>query len=592
MKAASIVMSSRDCQEITDYSRLAGKLEGWIRLCHEQDADIAVLPALLGCLFDDPETYLRDIISLSNKYKEMAICPGSWYEKEKGSTYHTSGIIFNGQVILKQRQLYLAKWEKELGLCRGSELDRISFRGLKLGILLSTDVFYPQVSRALAMSGAELVIAPTAVKGSGSMSRQLSGLWQNVQGNLFFGVESSFKGSFKGLEFRGASLIAAPLDMTGAEDGFLAQESEGMDSGIIIAELDNEKRQKAAKAFNTLGRLNRDAYRGIFASAEEGPAGFPAGLGGRHFRAAAVQRSLKSIRSIRQYSAVMEGFVKQAAGQGCDLIAFPEYNFLDLLGVIPGFSLINGYLNNRPAAHVDGGSDSSLSKLYPVLFWISGYMQSVVEKVMSRLANKYKIIIYTGSYFIKEKGGLYNGGAVISREGKIIGRQLKMHLTDFEEKLGIRRGDEFRVFDLDIGRLAFPVCMDASYYEVFSLARSRGCDAVVLPIANNEEYALHRALRGIWPRVQEAHVYGIKAALCGWFCGMHFTGKAGIFAPIGITPKGDGIVAISEQPEGDSLIVGNIDLEDLCEERQEDEYWGDCNADFEKAYYKKYYCSQ
>lgn len=589
MKAASIVMNSTDYQEITDYTGLIRKIIGWLRLCHEQGVSIAALPALLGCLFDNPEEYLRDIMSLSNTYKGMAICPGSWYEKDKGNIYHTSGIIIDGELAMKQRQLYLAKWEKELGLSRGSELDSISFGGLKLGILLSTDVFYPQVSRALALSGAELVIAPTAVAGRRSRYRQLAGLWQNVQGNLFFGMESSFKGSFRGLEFNGTSMLAAPLDMTEAEDGFLVREPEGMESGIITAELDNEKRLKAAEAFNTLGQLNKDAYRDIFAAAPEEPCAGSAGCRRKSFRAAAVQRRLKPIRSIRQYSAVMEGFVKQAAEKGCDLIAFPEYNFLDLLGVIPGFNLVNSRLNKNPAVHGEGGSHNSLSKLYPLLYCVSGYFRQAVEKVMSRLAAKYKIYVYTGSYFIKAEGGLYNGGAIISREGEIIGRQLKLHLTDFEEKLGIKRGDEFKAFDLDIGRLAFPVCMDATYYEVFNIARSRGCDAVVLPIANNEEYVLHRALRGIWPRVQESYVYGIKAALCGWLCGMHFTGKAGIFAPAGMTPEKDGVVAISEQPDGDSLVVGDIDLEALYKARRDDEYWGDCNPDFEKAYYKKYY---
>lgn len=309
----------------------------------------------------------------------------------------------------------------------------------------------------------------------------------------------------------------------------------------------------------------------------------------RGIRAAAVQREITAAKSIEDYINRMEGFVKSAAEQGCDIIAFPEYNFFELLGVIPGFNLLNRCLNRKAAAQDKSGSGSNLSRLYPLLCNISTPIQAAIESIMCGLASEYSIYIYTGSYFIKENEHLYNGGAIISREGAILGRQMKLHLTDFEEKLGIRRGNEFRSFSLDIGRIAFPVCMDATYYEVFNLARSRGCDVVVLPIANNEEYRPYRALRGIWPRVQEAHVYGVKAALNGWFCGLHFTGKAGIFAPIGMTPKGDGVVAISEQPSGDSLVVGDIDLEALCRERKEDEYYGDSNPEFERAYYYNTY---
>ncbi len=304
----------------------------------------------------------------------------------------------------------------------------------------------------------------------------------------------------------------------------------------------------------------------------------------RGIKAAAVQRKITAANSIGAYADIMEGFVKSAAEQDCDIIAFPEYNFFELFGVIPGFNLLNRCLNRKAAAHVSS-SEGDLNKLYPLLYSISAPVQGAIENIMCKLAAKYSVYIYTGSYFIKDNGALYNGGAIISREGIILGRQMKLHLTDFEEKLGIKRGSEFKVFSLDIGNMAFPVCMDATYYEVFNLARSKNCDVVVLPIANNEEYRYHRALRGIWPRVQEAHVYGVKAALNGWFCGLHFTGKAGVFAPIGMTPKEDGVVAIAEHPEGDFLIIGDIDLDALYKEREEDEYYGDSSSEFEKNYF-------
>jgi len=312
---------------------------------------------------------------------------------------------------------------------------------------------------------------------------------------------------------------------------------------------------------------------------------------GKVIRAAAVQRSICPVKSLEEYADAMEYFVKEAAVHGCDIIAFPEYNFFDLLGVIPGFAGLNRYLNRKAVRKVYGSEASQINPkgLYPLFCSISVPVRNAIEQLMCGLALKYNIYIYTGSYFIKEKEELLNGGAFISREGKILGRQKKLHLTDFEEKLGIKRDKEFRVISLDIGNVAFPVCMDATYYETFNLAKSQGCDIVVLPIANNEEYGLYRALRGIWPRVQESHVYGIKASLNGWFCGLHFTGKAGIFAPIGITPSMDGIVSISKDFEGDSLVVGDICLEQLYKEREEDEYYGDHNPEFEKDFYLNTY---
>ncbi|HYF81628.1 MAG TPA: carbon-nitrogen hydrolase family protein [Clostridia bacterium] len=270
MNAASIVFNNDDYLELTSYEQLAGKVAGWLQLCCEHKIDMVVLPALLGCLFDNGERYINDIIELSNAYKGMAICPGSYFEADYADTYHSSCIIMEGEKIMEQRQIYLAKWEKGLGLSRGTELNSISLRGLKLGIIISTDVFYPQVSRALAMSGVKLVLAPTAIIGSRNMSRQLAGLWQNVQANLFFGMESSFNGSFKGHDFHGSSIIHAPLDMTAGEDGFLALEGKSQKCAIITAELDNEKRKEAVRKFNTLGQLNIEAYKDIFMPSRNG----------------------------------------------------------------------------------------------------------------------------------------------------------------------------------------------------------------------------------------------------------------------------------------------------------------------------------
>lgn len=264
MKVASVALGRDEYRELTSYKWLVGKAEKWLEVCHESGISVVVFPALLGCFFDDWESYISDIIGMSRIYKGMAICPGSCYEKDLGKTFHTSWVIMEGNIIVKQRQIYLAKWEKELGLSRGNELKSFSLEEIKLGIMLSTDVFYPQVSRTLAMSGVELVLAPSAVIGSENAARQLFGLWQNVQANLFIGVESGFKGYFKRHEFYSKSMILSPLEMTEKGDGILAREDDREGSPIITADIDNRKRKVAVGRFNTLAQLNHEVYRDIF----------------------------------------------------------------------------------------------------------------------------------------------------------------------------------------------------------------------------------------------------------------------------------------------------------------------------------------
>ncbi|MDI3281585.1 MAG: nitrilase, partial [Bacillota bacterium] len=108
-------------------------------------------------------------------------------------------------------------------------------------------------------------------------------------------------------------------------------------------------------------------------------------------------------------------------------------------------------------------------------------------------------------------------------------------------------------------------------------------------IANSEEYHPWKALRGIWPRVQESYVFGLKASLNGWLGGMHFTGKAGIFAPLELTEGRDGVLALAGHWEGDELVTADLNLAALRRARQEAEYWGDANPAFEAGYWERTY---
>ncbi|EMT39871.1 Predicted amidohydrolase [Thermoanaerobacter thermohydrosulfuricus] len=346
-----------------------------------------------------------------------------------------------------------------------------------------------------------------------------------------------------------------------------------------ILEIVFESKMSEKKVNNYLRRLHGFS-RGNFILKKKGK-----------IRVACVEREIKVTNSFEEYAERMRKFVEEAALKGSDIVAFPEYNFFDLLGLIPGFGKLNNFLNKKAkseeVSNSEGGGGEGLLKV--IFKSISKAYQEAYEKIMRDFAKRYGIYIYTGSYIITENGNLYNGGTLISREGEILGRQKKIHLTDFEEKIGIKGDEELKVFSLDIGKIACPVCMDATYFETFRMAFEKGAEIVILPIANMEEYNFWRALRGIWPRVQESYVYGAKASLNGWIGGIHFTGKAAIFAPIDMTENEDGIIAIAPHYEGDYVVTSDLDIERLYEVREKAEYFKDVNEEFEKDYYEKVY---
>jgi len=274
MKVASVEWKKSEWKKIDKPKSLIYKIKECLEKAIKEQVDIIVFPGFTGCFYQqlnypnknlqalikvaDSTEYIKQVKELSREYK-VAICPGSCWQKEKSSTYYESCLITNGEVQLKQRQLYLARWERELGLSRGVKIELKEIKDWKLALIISTDVFYPQVSRMAALKGADIVLSPVGFIGEKNQAMQISGLWQEVQQNQFFAVESGFNGFLGEQSFWGESIIHAPLEMTEKGDGYL-ERSSGQ-QGLIIVTLDNEQRKKAISKFDVLSRLNQEFYQ-------------------------------------------------------------------------------------------------------------------------------------------------------------------------------------------------------------------------------------------------------------------------------------------------------------------------------------------
>lgn len=274
MKVASVEWQKSEWKRIDKPKTLVNKIKEYLEKAIKEQVDIIVFPGFTGCFFQqlsypcrsiqslineaDSREYIEQVKELSQGYK-IVICPGSYWQKEKGNIYYESSLIINGEVQLKQRQIYLARWERELGFSRGVKIELREIKDWRLALIISTDVFYPQVSRMIALRGADIVLSPVGFIGENNWALQISGMWQEVQQNQFFTVESGFNGFLGEQNFWGESIIHAPLEMTEEGDGYLDR-SRGQKS-LVIAKLDNEQRKKAISKFNVLLQLNYQFYR-------------------------------------------------------------------------------------------------------------------------------------------------------------------------------------------------------------------------------------------------------------------------------------------------------------------------------------------
>lgn len=299
----------------------------------------------------------------------------------------------------------------------------------------------------------------------------------------------------------------------------------------------------------------------------------------KNIRVSVIQEKVCIMKNLRVYVNNMYKLTKSCVDKGAQLVAFPEENGLLALGMLPFIETILKTLNSKKSnGPKDGGHD-----IKKIFYYLSPFLKIIFETTFSELSKGFGIYIMAGSIMVYENGKLYNRAYLFGPEGEIVGVQDKLHLLEYEKPLGICVGEELKVFETLIGRVAFPVCMDATYFETFKILKSKGAEIVIIPIANIEKYNYHLALRGIWPRVQESGLYGLKSALVGDLYGIGFTGRAGIFAPLGVTLNRSGVIVESNSFNEEEIICESIDLTLLKD------YYSPYFSDRNPELYRKYF---
>lgn len=267
MKVASFQISVIERQSIASAADVLRLIDAMCQRAADEDVDLLVLPGFIGCWYQElaqAADYLGELQRLS-RGTEFYLCSGIYYSSCETSTRHAASLLHDSRIILEQEQLYLARWERAQQLGRGRAVEVVPLNDdFTVGMVLSTDVFYPQVARALALKGANLLLCPVGLVEPENPCRQLAGVWNLVQQNQVFAVESGFKVEVAGTSLWGSTIIHAPLDLTADDSGFLVCADNR--SGWVVAELDEAKRQQVLRHYDVLSQLNPELYlqQGMF----------------------------------------------------------------------------------------------------------------------------------------------------------------------------------------------------------------------------------------------------------------------------------------------------------------------------------------
>lgn len=248
-------------------------------IARKTQPDLYVFPGLIGMglvpdldlTADSPSESIRQDLkdaylaagSYAARELAAAIIPGSIYLPAGSGRMQHYAAVFDRQGNLVGEQLQTHADQE--GLAVGDELTPIAVEaGVRIGLLLGRDAWYPEVSRILSLSGADILVAPLAPPEPYPAEEALWGLWQEVQQNQTYGVEAGLTGMLGGRQFAGRAAVYAPCEITPEDSGFLPRAGYYVGKGAIVVELSAELLRRARRDHPMLRQLNPTLYRKHF----------------------------------------------------------------------------------------------------------------------------------------------------------------------------------------------------------------------------------------------------------------------------------------------------------------------------------------
>jgi predicted amidohydrolase len=198
--------------------------------------------------------------------------------------------------------------------------------------------------------------------------------------------------------------------------------------------------------------------------------------------------------------------------------------------------------------------------------------------LMTEMARAYRSYLVPGSILlpdtVSEKtldplgSDVYNTALVISPEGRVVGRQRKVHLTDLEGKTGLDatpgKLEWIRSTNTEAGKLGVAICLDAYKDDVVGKLVDQGARIVLQPSANPEKWG--EALEHGWEKGSLSMVqryssllYGINPMMVGEMFGLEFEGMSSITCKADKTADGSGYLVRARSTDKEEVVWADID---------------------------------
>ncbi|KUG04672.1 nitrilase/cyanide hydratase and apolipoprotein n-acyltransferase [hydrocarbon metagenome] len=171
------------CQMMTGPSKTENlaRADKMIEQACQRDVDLIILPEVFNSPYQADlfpayaEPYpgpTTEFLSRTAREKGVAIVGGSIIEQSAQGKLYNSSFVFDehGNLLGRHRKIHLfdvdmpgrITFKESDTLSPGNNITLFEFHGIRIGLLICYDIRFPEVSRALALAGADLLIVPAA----------------------------------------------------------------------------------------------------------------------------------------------------------------------------------------------------------------------------------------------------------------------------------------------------------------------------------------------------------------------------------------------------------------------------------------------
>jgi predicted amidohydrolase len=241
-------------------------------------------------------------------------------------------------------------------------------------------------------------------------------------------------------------------------------------------------------------------------------------------RIASAQFPVDRLGTFAEFEAKLAWWVAEAAGQGAELVVFPEYGSMELASL---FGL-----------EAEGDVRKAIDAITSIL--------PQVDELHAALARRHRVHIVAASAAVRRGRATPNVARLFTPAGEV-GIQDKRIMTPGEREWGVTPDGPVRAFETKLGVIGIAICYDVEFPLIARAQVAAGAQVIIAPSCTETMAGYNRVRIGAMARALENQCISVQSPLVGeapWSAAVERNrGLAGIYGPPDRGFADDGVIA-------------------------------------------------